>query len=54
MTGPEGLKAREHMIKGMFTPQTPKPLQEQIMAMMIQRAGSDGQRGHGGDVRSRR
>jgi len=35
MTGPEGLKAREGMIKGMFTPQTPKPLQDQIMKMMI-------------------
>jgi hypothetical protein len=23
MTGPEGLKAREGMIRGMFTPQTP-------------------------------
>jgi len=35
MTGSEGLKAREGMIKGMFTPQTPKPLQDQIMKMMI-------------------
>jgi len=35
MTGPDGLKAREGMIKGMFTPQTPKPLQDQIMKMMI-------------------
>ena len=35
MTGPEGLKQREQMIKGMFTPQTPKPLQDRIMAMMI-------------------
>jgi pimeloyl-ACP methyl ester carboxylesterase len=35
MTGPEGLKQREQMIKGMFTPNTPKPLQDQIMAMMI-------------------
>ena len=35
MTGPEGLKQREQMIKGMFTPQTPKPLQDQIMKMMI-------------------
>jgi pimeloyl-ACP methyl ester carboxylesterase len=35
MTGPEGLKAREGMIKGMFTPQTPEPLQKQILAMML-------------------
>ena len=35
MTGPAGLTAREGMIKGMFTPQTPKPLQDQIMKMMI-------------------
>jgi pimeloyl-ACP methyl ester carboxylesterase len=35
MTGPEGLKQREQMINGMFTPQTPKPLQDQIMKMMI-------------------
>ena len=33
MTGPDGLKAREGMIKGMFTPQTPKPLQDQIMLL---------------------
>ena len=31
MTGPEGLKAREGMIRGMFTPQTPVPLQKQIL-----------------------
>jgi len=35
MTGPDGLKAREGMIKGMFTPQTPKPLQDQILKMML-------------------
>jgi pimeloyl-ACP methyl ester carboxylesterase len=35
MTGPEGLKARETMIHGMFTPQTPQPLQKQIMSMML-------------------
>ena len=35
MTGPEGLKARENMIRGMFTPQTPLPLQQQILAMML-------------------
>src|SRR6185503_10955767 len=34
-TGPEGLKARENMIRGMFTPQTPQPLQQQILAMML-------------------
>jgi pimeloyl-ACP methyl ester carboxylesterase len=35
MTGPEGLKARENMIRGMFTPQTPPALQQQILAMML-------------------
>ena len=35
MTGPAGLKAREGMIKGMFTPQTAKPLQEHILKMML-------------------
>jgi len=35
MTGPDGLKQREQMIKGMFTPQTPKPLQDQITKMMM-------------------
>jgi pimeloyl-ACP methyl ester carboxylesterase len=35
MTGPEGLKQREQMIKGMFTPQTAKPLQDHIMKMML-------------------
>jgi pimeloyl-ACP methyl ester carboxylesterase len=35
MTGPEGLKQREQMIKGMFTPQTAKPLQDHILKMML-------------------
>jgi sigma-B regulation protein RsbQ len=35
MTGPEGLKARESMIRSMFTPQTPAALQQQILAMML-------------------
>jgi pimeloyl-ACP methyl ester carboxylesterase len=35
LTGPEGLKAREAMIRGMFTPQTPAPLQQKILAMML-------------------
>jgi pimeloyl-ACP methyl ester carboxylesterase len=35
MTGPEGLKAREGMIRSMFTPQTPPALQQQILAMML-------------------
>ena len=35
MTGPDGLKAREQMIKGMFTPRTPQPLQDQILKMML-------------------
>jgi pimeloyl-ACP methyl ester carboxylesterase len=35
MTGPEGRRQREQMIKGMFTPQTPQPVQEQVLAMML-------------------
>jgi len=35
MSGPAGLKAREAMIRGMFTAQTPKPLQKQITEMML-------------------
>ena len=35
MVGPEGLKAREKMIRGMFTPQTPPALQDQILKMML-------------------
>jgi pimeloyl-ACP methyl ester carboxylesterase len=35
MTGPEGLKARETMIRGMFTPQTAPALQQQILKMML-------------------
>src|SRR5438128_10082332 len=35
VTGPDGLKARETMIRGMFTPQTPPALQQQILAMML-------------------
>ena len=35
MTGPEGLKARENMIRSMFTPRTPPALQQQIMTMMM-------------------
>jgi pimeloyl-ACP methyl ester carboxylesterase len=35
MIGPEGLKAREGMIRSMFTPQTPVPLQTQILSMML-------------------
>jgi pimeloyl-ACP methyl ester carboxylesterase len=35
MTGPDGLKNRETMIKGMFTPQTAPALQQQILAMML-------------------
>ena len=35
MTGPEGLKARENMIRSMFTPETPAALQQQILAMML-------------------
>ena len=35
MGGPGGLKAREGMIRGMFTPKTPQPLQEHILKMMM-------------------
>jgi pimeloyl-ACP methyl ester carboxylesterase len=35
MIGPEGLKAREKMIRGMFTKDTPPALQEQILKMML-------------------
>jgi pimeloyl-ACP methyl ester carboxylesterase len=35
VTGPDGLKARETMIRSMFTPQTPPALQQQILAMML-------------------
>ena len=35
MRGPGGLKARESMIRGMFTPDTPVTLQKQITAMML-------------------
>ena len=35
MIGAEGLKMREGMIRGMFTPQTPVPLQKQILSMML-------------------
>ena len=35
MVGSEGVKAREKMIQGMFTPQTPQPLQQHILKMML-------------------
>lgn len=35
VTGPDGLKARETMIRSMFVPETPVALQEQILAMML-------------------
>jgi len=35
MTGAQGLATREKMIRSMFTPQTPEPLQKQILAMML-------------------
>jgi len=35
LAGAEGLKAREGMIHGMFTPNTPPALQEKILAMML-------------------
>ena len=35
LTGPEGRAAREGMIRSMFIPETPTPLQQQILAMML-------------------
>ncbi len=35
MSGPDGMKARETMIRGMFTPATPPALQEHILKMML-------------------
>ena len=35
LTGEEGRKAREGMIRGMFTPQTPPDLQQKILTMML-------------------
>ena len=35
LAGPEGLKAREGMIRGMFTPDTPQALQQKILTMML-------------------
>ena len=35
VTGPQGLAAREKMIRSMFTAQTPEPLQKQILTMML-------------------
>jgi pimeloyl-ACP methyl ester carboxylesterase len=35
LTGDEGRKAREGMIRGMFTPQTPADLQQKILTMML-------------------
>jgi len=33
--GPEGLKAREGMIRSMFTPNTPPAVQQHVLAMML-------------------
>jgi pimeloyl-ACP methyl ester carboxylesterase len=35
LSGPEGLKARENMIRGMFTPATPPALQQHVLKMML-------------------
>jgi len=35
MKGPDGPKNREVMIRGMFTPATPKPLQDHVLKMML-------------------
>jgi len=35
MSGPEGMKAREAMIRGMFTPATPASVQQHVLKMML-------------------
>jgi len=35
VTGPDGLKNRETMIRSMFTPNTPAPVQQQVLSMML-------------------
>ena len=35
MTGPDGMKARESMIRGMFTPATPAAIQQHVLKMML-------------------
>lgn len=35
LTTPEGLSMRESMIKGMFTPKTPKDVQDHVLKMML-------------------
>jgi pimeloyl-ACP methyl ester carboxylesterase len=35
MTGPQGMKARETMIRGMFTPATPAAIQQHVLKMML-------------------
>ncbi len=35
LTGPEGVKTRETMIKGMFTPATPPAVQQHVLKMML-------------------
>ena len=35
MRGPGGLKTRETMIRGMFLPSTPKPIQDHVLKMML-------------------
>jgi pimeloyl-ACP methyl ester carboxylesterase len=35
LAAPEGLKMREGMIKGMFTPKTPADVQERVLKMML-------------------
>jgi pimeloyl-ACP methyl ester carboxylesterase len=35
MSGPDGMKARETMIRGMFTPATPAAIQQHVLKMML-------------------
>jgi pimeloyl-ACP methyl ester carboxylesterase len=44
MVGPEGLKARENMVRGMFGPATTPQLQQHILKMMLgtKEAAADG------------
>ena len=35
MTGPDGMKARDAMIRTMFTPETPAAVQQHVLKMML-------------------
>jgi pimeloyl-ACP methyl ester carboxylesterase len=52
MKGPDGPKNREAMIRGMFTPATPKPLQDHVLKMMLAAPEATAYGADGGHVRS--